>query len=81
MLKYSTSVSSNSIAQFLNFALKIRNRKYNPIGIGDEGAGFVAMLKVGFNMKVFRSSSNLCVWRYTEQSCGLERSFNGPFYS
>ena len=38
------SVSSNSMARFLNFALKNRkNRMFNPIGIGNEGAGLVAV--------------------------------------
>ena len=37
------SVSSYSIAQFINFALKIRNRKFNPTSVCDEEAGLVAV--------------------------------------
>ena len=37
-------VSSNSIVQFLNFALKITKIKFNPTGICDEGAGLVVVV-------------------------------------
>ena len=45
------SVSSNSIDRFLNFALKIRNRKFNPTGICDEGDGLTAVNKLKKNKK------------------------------
>ena len=37
------SVSSNSIAHFKILLSKLRNRKFNPSGICDEGAGLVAV--------------------------------------
>ena len=39
------SVSLNSIARFLNLLSKLRNRKFNPLGIWDEEDGLVAVLK------------------------------------
>ena len=41
--RYQCRKSSNSIVRFLNFALEIRNRKFNLTGICDEGAGLVAV--------------------------------------
>ena len=46
MSKSSMSVSANSIDRFLNFAVKLRNRKFNPTGIGNEGDGLVAVIYV-----------------------------------
>ena len=39
----SISFLLNSNARFLNFAIKLRNRKFNQSGICNEGAGLVAV--------------------------------------
>ena len=44
MFKSSRRVSSYSIARFINFILKNKNRKFCSIGICDEGDGLVAVL-------------------------------------
>ena len=40
------SVSSSSIAQFLNLLSKLGNRKFNPTGICDAGDGLVAVVGI-----------------------------------
>ena len=53
---------SHRIALLLNFGLKIRHRKFCPIGICEEGAGFVAV-------------QILCCWYYENRysAMGLTR--------
>ena len=47
------NVTSNSIARFLHFLSKLRNRNFNPTGIGDEGAGLVAVIVPKFAKSTF----------------------------
>ena len=62
MSKSSMRVSSNSIAQFLNLLSKLRNRKFNPTGIGNEGDGLVAVkrlkLYISFTIYVLCAQKN-----------------------
>ena len=46
MSKSSISVSLNGNARFLNFAVKIKKKKLNPTGIGNEGDGLVTVIRL-----------------------------------
>ena len=46
------NVSLNSIARFLNFALKIMKGKFNPTYICDEGDGLVAVFEQTSQFKI-----------------------------